>query len=106
MAKWKIIARPDEEDCRYGLKTQEKIIEADSYENAIRAAWREYPEYHQVGAYKMTKTVRYSITVLGSIEIPEDRTNDEQYIMDRIADDYFECGGDIRFANDVEYEVE
>ena len=53
----------------------------------------------------MTKTVRYSITVLGSIEIPEDRTNDEQYIMDRIADDYFECGGDIRFANDVEYEV-
>ena len=54
----------------------------------------------------MTKTVRYSITVLGSIEIPEDRTNDEQYIMDRIADDYFEYGGDIGYAHDVEYEVE
>ena len=28
MAKWKIVARPDEEDCHYGLKPQEKIIEA------------------------------------------------------------------------------
>jgi hypothetical protein len=37
MTKWKIVARPDEEDYHYGLKQQEKIIEADSYEDAIRA---------------------------------------------------------------------
>lgn len=53
MAKWKIVARPDEEDYHYGLKPQEKIIEANDYEGAIRAAWREYPEYHQVGAYEI-----------------------------------------------------
>ena len=53
MAKWKIVARPDEEDYYYGLKPQEKIIEANDYECAIRAAWREYPEYHQVGAYEV-----------------------------------------------------
>ena len=52
MAKWTIVAYPDEDDYGYGLKLQEKIIEADSYEDAIRAAWREYPEYHQVGAYE------------------------------------------------------
>jgi hypothetical protein len=54
MAKWKIVARPDEEDYYYGLKPQEKIIEANNYEEAIRAAWREYPEYHQIGAYAVS----------------------------------------------------
>lgn len=53
LAKWKIVARPDEEDYHYGLKPKEKIIEANDYEGAIRAAWREYPEYHQVGAYEV-----------------------------------------------------
>ena len=53
----------------------------------------------------MTKTIQYSVTILGSIEIPEDKLNDEQYIMNKISDDYFEIGGDIGYANDVEYEV-
>jgi hypothetical protein len=53
MAKWKIAARPDEEDYECGLRPKEKIIEANDYEGAIRAAWREYPEYHQVGAYEI-----------------------------------------------------
>lgn len=57
MAKWKIVARPDEEDYYYGLKPQEKIIEANDYESAIRAAWREYPEYHQIGAYEVKEEV-------------------------------------------------
>lgn len=53
MAKWKIAARPDEEDYECGLRPKEKIIEANDYEGAIRAAWREYPEYHQVSAYEI-----------------------------------------------------
>ena len=53
MAKWRIVARPDEEDMEYGLRKQEKIIEAKNQEEAIRAAWHEYPEYHQVGTYEV-----------------------------------------------------
>lgn len=52
-----------------------------------------------------TKTIRYSITVLGEIEVFGDESLSEQQIMDLIADDYFQIGGDIEFANDVEYEV-
>ena len=50
MAKWTIIAYPDEEDYSAGKKS--KVIEAKDYDEAIDIAWREYPEYHQVGAYK------------------------------------------------------
>lgn len=52
MAKWKIVARPDEEDCHYGLKPQEKVIEAKDWDEAMDIAWREFPEYHEVGAYR------------------------------------------------------
>ena len=55
LAKWKIVARPDEEDYHYGLKPQEKIIEAKDHEEAMRVAWREYPEYHQIGAYEINE---------------------------------------------------
>lgn len=54
----------------------------------------------------MSKTIRYSITVLGIIELDENDNPTEQQIMDMIADDYFQTGGNIEFANDVEYEVE
>lgn len=57
LTKWKIVAHPDEEDCRCGLKPKEKIIEANDYESAIRAAWREFPEYHQVGAYEFKEEI-------------------------------------------------
>jgi hypothetical protein len=53
-----------------------------------------------------TKTIRYSITVLGTIEVFGDESLSEQQIMDLIADDYFQCGGNIEYVNDVEYEVE
>ena len=53
------------------------------------------------------EVIRYSITVLGTIPVPEDfDVTDEQAVMELIADDYFKCGGDITVANDVEYEVE
>ena len=52
------------------------------------------------------KTIRYSITVLGTIEAFGVENLSEQQIMDLIADDYFQIGGDIEYVNDVEYEVE
>lgn len=53
MAKWKIVAFPDEEN--YGMGKKEKIIVATSYEDAMAQAWREFPEYHEVGAYKIAE---------------------------------------------------
>ena len=50
MAKWKIVAYPDEENRSAGKK--EKIIEAESHSEAMVKAWNEFPEYHEVGAYK------------------------------------------------------
>lgn len=53
LAKWRIVARPDEEDYHYGLRPKEKIIEAKDWDEAIDKAYREFPEYHQVGAYEV-----------------------------------------------------
>ena len=50
LAKWKIVAYPDEENRSAGKK--EKIIEAESHSEAMVKAWNEFPEYHEVGAYK------------------------------------------------------
>ena len=50
MAKWTIVAYPDEEDQSAGRKS--KVIEAKDYNEAMDIAWREFPEYHEVGAYK------------------------------------------------------
>lgn len=53
------------------------------------------------------KAIRYTITFLGIIpEVDNIDENDEQHIMDLIADDAFQYGIDITTANDVEYEVE
>lgn len=48
MAKYEIIAYPDEE----GNKRQSAVIEAKNYEDAIRKAWRMFPEYHEVGVWE------------------------------------------------------
>ena len=50
MAKWRIVAYPDEENYTMGRK--EKVILAENHDEAMRIAWREFPEYHEVGAYK------------------------------------------------------
>ena len=54
----------------------------------------------------MAKVLRYNLTFLGTIELDDNDNPTEQQIMDMIADEYFQCGGNIEFANDVEYEVE
>ena len=51
MAKWKIVAYPDEEN--YSMGRKEKTIEAKDHAEAERITWREYPEYHQIGAYEV-----------------------------------------------------
>ena len=48
MNKWLIVAYADAE---YGLKRQEKMIEAKDYQDALEKAWREYPEYHELAVY-------------------------------------------------------
>ena len=50
MSKWRIVARPDEEN--YSMGRKEKIIEAKDWDEAMDIAWNEFPEYHEVGAFK------------------------------------------------------
>ena len=52
------------------------------------------------------KTVRYSLTILGEIEIPADKEWNEEYIIDEITKDYYNNGLSIRNINDIEYEVD
>ena len=49
MAKWTIVAYPDEET---GGSRKSKVIEAKDWDDAMDKAQREFPEYHEVGAYK------------------------------------------------------
>ena len=49
MSKWKIVAYPDEENFPIGKK--EKIVEAISRREAMQIAWRDFPEYHEIGVY-------------------------------------------------------
>lgn len=51
MAKWTIVAYPDEE--MGGGSRKSKVIEAKDYNEAMNKAWREFPEYHEVGAYEV-----------------------------------------------------
>ena len=51
MSKWTIVAYPDEENYSAGKKS--KIIEAKDWDEAIDKARREFPEYHEVGAYEV-----------------------------------------------------
>lgn len=50
MSKWTIVAYPDEEN--YSMGKRSKTIEAKDHDEAMRIAWREFPEYHEVGAFK------------------------------------------------------
>lgn len=51
MKKYTIVAYPE---CDEGyLPRQEKIIYAKDWDDAISKAWREFPEYHQVGAFEI-----------------------------------------------------
>ena len=54
----------------------------------------------------MAKVIRYNLSILGIIELDENDNPTEQQILDMIADDYYQTGGNIEYANDVEYEVE
>ena len=51
MFKWQIVGYPDEEDRSAGKRT--KIIKAKDYDEAIAIAWKEFPECHEVGAFKV-----------------------------------------------------
>lgn len=51
MSKWTIVAYPDEKSWSV-LKRKEKVVEAKDHDEAIRIAWMEFPEYHEVGAFK------------------------------------------------------
>lgn len=51
MAKFVIVAYPDEEN--YSMERKEKTIEAKDHIEAERIAWREFPEYHEIGAYEV-----------------------------------------------------
>ena len=49
--KWTIVAYP-ERDEGY-LPRKEEIVYAENHDEAMRIAWRVFPEYHEVGAYEM-----------------------------------------------------
>lgn len=51
MPKWTIVAYADAE---YGLPKKEKIVEANDREDAIAKGWKEFPEYHEIGAYMIS----------------------------------------------------
>lgn len=52
----------------------------------------------------MAKIVKYTVTFLGTIEVDNNASPDK--IEHLIGVDMLETGGDIRFANDIEYDIE
>lgn len=52
MKKYCIVAYA-EVDGDYYLPRQEKIITARNHAEAESKAWREFPEYHEVGAFEV-----------------------------------------------------
>jgi hypothetical protein len=52
MKKYTIVAYAECEG-NYYLPRQEKEIFARSHDEAISRAWREFPEYHEVGAFEI-----------------------------------------------------
>ena len=51
MKRWTIVAYPE---CDEGyLSRQEKEISAKNWDEAIRIAYRLFPEYHEIGAYEV-----------------------------------------------------
>ncbi len=51
MAKWYVVAYPEYEGGCI-LPKRQKIIEAETREEAQNIAWRMFPEYHEVGVYR------------------------------------------------------
>lgn len=51
MAKWKIVAYPDEENRSVGKK--EIVIEANGRYEAMDIGYKLFPEYHELGAYEV-----------------------------------------------------
>lgn len=51
MPKWTIVAYADTE---YGLPKREKVVEAKDRNEAINIGWKEFPEYHEIGAYMIS----------------------------------------------------
>lgn len=75
--------------------------------------YRTCPECRRIGSLfiakedkSMAKTIRYSVTFLGTIELDDNDNPNYQQTMDMIADDFNQYGTDIGYANDVEYEIE
>ena len=75
--------------------------------------YRACPECRHIGSLfiveedkSMAKTIRYSVTFLGTIELDNNDNPNYQQAMDMIADDFNQYGYDIGYANDVEYEIE
>ena len=57
MKKWKIIAYAE---CKqnYCLPRCEKIVYARSHNEAEALAWREFPEYHEIGVFEIKEDGR------------------------------------------------
>lgn len=51
MPKFNIIAYADAE---YGLPKKEKVVEAKDRDEALEKGWKEFPEYHEIGAYMIS----------------------------------------------------
>lgn len=49
--KWTIVAYPEFDEG--GLPRKEQVIYAEDHDEAMKIAWRTFPEYHEVGAYEM-----------------------------------------------------
>ena len=50
------------------------------------------------------KTIRYSLTFLGTIEVSDNATDEEVY--DYIREDYYNQGFDFDYVNDVDWSEE
>ena len=55
--KWHIIAYAECEG-NYYLPRKEKSITARNHDEAQSKAWREFPEYHEVGAFEVEEDGR------------------------------------------------
>ena len=56
----------------------------------------------------MAKIIRYNLSFLGTIELDEyeENLNDSQ-IKELIAEHFYDmCGGELEYANDIDYDVE
>ena len=57
MKKWNIIAYAECEQ-NYCLPRREKIVYAKDHYEAQKLAWREFPEYHEVGVFEVEEDGR------------------------------------------------